>query len=287
MKSNLFMLIVNPAEFFRNLFVAETPAKTTAPEVLEPKPSTLRHRVELPRYYFNEEDRHSNKSNIFDGTNFFNVWIQEGMTLQMEVSTTAIRRTLLCDDFVQKKYNLSEKHDMGVIEVTALITEKVIKWFSLEQVYAMLDGKPDPTLPEPVIVLPLNETIKKMPESYSGRQDEVAETVNEIPAVAETSNHSESTFVRRGTLESFGGDCYKHNPEESDSFFLKINGREIWGVDLERALEKSGAKVGDKISLSKNGRIPVVIKKNIKSTDGSLVVKNVNSFMQQYLIIKC
>ena len=56
---------------------------------------------------------------------------------------------------------------------------------------------------------------------------------------------------------------YRHEEGGSQSYFVTVeqNGRkqDYWGVDLERALEKSGAKQGDPIAVERLGKTPVTL----------------------------
>lgn len=69
-----------------------------------------------------------------------------------------------------------------------------------------------------------------------------------------------------GRLVDHGPAPYRHNPKEGMSYFVRLetpNGdREIWGVDLERAVNKSLTKpgLGDEVTLMAVGRDPVTVR---------------------------
>ncbi|MEQ1530938.1 MAG: hypothetical protein ABL925_16605, partial [Methylococcales bacterium] len=44
-----------------------------------------------------------------------------------------------------------------------------------------------------------------------------------------------------------------------------------WGVDLERAMDESGAKIGDKITLTNEGRKAVTIEVPVKNDQGKVI----------------
>ncbi len=76
-----------------------------------------------------------------------------------------------------------------------------------------------------------------------------------------------------GTLISHGSAPYENDPTNRDSYFVTLqtdeNGEStIWGVDLERAIEKAAAKPGDDILLKHQGATPVQL------PDGKMVELN-------------
>lgn len=76
-----------------------------------------------------------------------------------------------------------------------------------------------------------------------------------------------------GTLINHGSAPYENNPENRDSYFVTLktgedNESTIWGVDLERAIEKAGSQLGDEILLKHQGAQPVQL------PDGKIVERN-------------
>ncbi|MEX8139987.1 TraI/MobA(P) family conjugative relaxase [Acinetobacter baumannii] len=83
------------------------------------------------------------------------------------------------------------------------------------------------------------------PEMEKMRLEAVAEKVAARP---------EKENEHFGTLVDHGSAPYEHDPKNRQSFFVTIEDkkgvqRTIWGIDLERALAQSGAKIGDQVSL--------------------------------------
>lgn len=64
-------------------------------------------------------------------------------------------------------------------------------------------------------------------------------------------------------LVEHGRAPYQHQDGETQSYFAVVDRggvqQTIWGVDLERAIEASGAQIGDKISVENIGSIPVTL----------------------------
>ncbi len=63
---------------------------------------------------------------------------------------------------------------------------------------------------------------------------------------------------RGGVLVDHGEAPYENKPENKDSYFVTLETAEgkqntIWGVDLERAIAKADAQIGDRIGLEHNG----------------------------------
>ncbi|WGS54477.1 hypothetical protein LFL96_26035 [Paraburkholderia sp. D15] len=93
------------------------------------------------------------------------------------------------------------------------------------------------------------------------------EKAPEVPAI-EPDVRTEQTLT--GTLLAHGAAPYKHDPKNSDSYFvtLKNNGQEVtrWGVDFAKAFQKEdlteAVQLGDHVKLDKQGKEDVVLKDN-------------------------
>lgn len=77
-------------------------------------------------------------------------------------------------------------------------------------------------------------------------------------------------------LVSHGPAPYQHDPESALSYVVKLRNaagreREVWGVNLGRAIDESGVKVGDRITLVKNGEEQVEVDAMIKNEAGKVV----------------
>lgn len=78
------------------------------------------------------------------------------------------------------------------------------------------------------------------------------------------------------TLVSHGPAPYQHDPESALSYVVRLRNaagreREVWGVNLGRAIAESGVKVGDRISLVKNGKEQVEVDARVKNEAGQVV----------------
>jgi hypothetical protein len=77
-----------------------------------------------------------------------------------------------------------------------------------------------------------------------------------------------------GRLIDHGAAAYRHDPREPVSYFVTIETpegeREIWGVDLKRALQESltQPKIGDDIALRAVRRDPVTVQERERDPDG-------------------
>lgn len=94
----------------------------------------------------------------------------------------------------------------------------------------------------------------------------------------------------RGTLLEHGRDFYRHDPKESQSYFVRLKTaagtREVWGKDLERAVAKSLSqpKVGDRVVLQRAGREAVTVKRQEKSEQGELREREVGTFRNRWVL---
>lgn len=78
-----------------------------------------------------------------------------------------------------------------------------------------------------------------------------------------------------GQVLNFGAAPYQHNKKNQGSYFIKLETDQgekvIWGVDLERAVKKSGAQVGDKVTLEFERNKPVTVEKSKFDTQGKFI----------------
>jgi putative DNA primase/helicase len=80
-----------------------------------------------------------------------------------------------------------------------------------------------------------------------------------------------------GRLIDHGVAAYRHNPQEPLSYFVKIETsdgeREIWGIDLKRALKESltQPKIGDEIGLRAVRRDTVTVQERERDSEGKVV----------------
>lgn len=79
-----------------------------------------------------------------------------------------------------------------------------------------------------------------------------------------------------GKIQAHGSAPYKHDAKNEESYFVAVTNEEgaevtAWGVDLPRALEESGAMVGDDVTLTRTGRKAVTVQEPIKDEAGNVV----------------
>lgn len=82
--------------------------------------------------------------------------------------------------------------------------------------------------------------------------------------------------VRVGPLLDHGSAPYQHDPENSDSYYAVIGNRSgtdhiVWGVDLARAIDEGGARIGDMVSLENLGKRWVTIEAPVRDETGKVV----------------
>lgn len=78
-----------------------------------------------------------------------------------------------------------------------------------------------------------------------------------------------------GRLLDHGRANYKHDPDEKESYYVKLQTpggeRTIWGKDLERSMVDGKFKAGDGISLKLNDQENVKVKVNVRDGAGKVV----------------
>lgn len=121
----------------------------------------------------------------------------------------------------------------------------------------------------------------------SPAKDKAAATVNEIekgivkekaqvpPAEQKT---AKVIPLRRhdGELVEHGKAPYQNDPKEKENYFVNLRDdkgeiKTIWGVDLERAIQESGAQPGEKVSLKFMGKQQVEVMVNERDEKGNVI----------------
>ncbi len=79
-------------------------------------------------------------------------------------------------------------------------------------------------------------------------------------------------------LLDHGNANYNFNQDEKESYYLKVtngNGdiKTFWGVELPNAIEESGAKIGERITIKNIGSKPVTVDGLIKDDNGLVIGK--------------
>ncbi|UKD18114.1 DUF5710 domain-containing protein (plasmid) [Burkholderia aenigmatica] len=79
-----------------------------------------------------------------------------------------------------------------------------------------------------------------------------------------------------GELLEHGSARYQHKADASHSYFVRYRDeagaeRTVWGVDLKRAMEDSGAQVGDTVSLKNLGETPVQVQEPVRDEGGKVI----------------
>lgn len=83
--------------------------------------------------------------------------------------------------------------------------------------------------------------------------------------------------LHTGRLADHGAAPYRHDPKNGMSYFVRVETREgereIWGVDLQRALKESltQAKIGDEIGVRAVRRDPVTLQAPTRNDDGKII----------------
>ncbi|WP_045756615.1 LPD7 domain-containing protein [Xanthomonas albilineans] len=81
--------------------------------------------------------------------------------------------------------------------------------------------------------------------------------------------------VIAGQLLEHGEANYKHDPKKEKSYYVKVQTergeRTVWGVDLCRAVDESGAAIGDRVAIEKVGSKSVTAKERVFDKDGNEV----------------
>jgi len=79
-----------------------------------------------------------------------------------------------------------------------------------------------------------------------------------------------------GQLVRHGAAPYQHGTDAARSYFVTLRGpdgteKTVWGVDLERAMQASGAQPGQTVALSNLGRQPVTVNEPVRDAAGQAI----------------
>ena len=94
-------------------------------------------------------------------------------------------------------------------------------------------------------------------------------------AVEEAKTRLQGERVVVGTVVDYGIDHYNHDIQNTKSYFVKVatdrGEREIWGVDLGRAVEQRKVERGDAVALVQRAHEPVTVKVAVRDSSGASI----------------
>ncbi len=94
-------------------------------------------------------------------------------------------------------------------------------------------------------------------------------------AVQEATARLQGERLVVGTILEHGRARYGHDEQAEQSYVVRVatakGEKEVWGVDLARAMERSGAKPGDAVALVQRAHEPVTIQSPVKNEAGEVV----------------
>ncbi|MCW3609089.1 DUF5710 domain-containing protein [Burkholderia cenocepacia] len=132
------------------------------------------------------------------------------------------------------------------------------------------------TSPEPT-VSPKADVTPKVEAAPATPATPARAAATDTPKVAQAQEATaKPTDSLSGELLEHGSARYQHQKDASYSYFVRYRddaGTEqtVWGVDLKRAMEVSGAKVGDAISLKNLGETPVTVQAPVRDEAGNVI----------------
>lgn len=104
-----------------------------------------------------------------------------------------------------------------------------------------------------------------------------APTAAATPATAPATTAAAAKPPAGDTLIAHGPAKYRNDPTNADSYYVTLKSeagkqRTIWGIGLQEAIATAGVKIGDQITLVKNGEKAVEVEANVKNDDGTAIV---------------
>ena len=133
----------------------------------------------------------------------------------------------------------------------------------------------------------LGATLKVDPGRYQQARDANAQ------ALGGTRTEQPRASMTTGVLLESGSAPYKFDPNEKQSFYVKVRtdkgDRTVWGVDLERALaeSKTDVKPGDQVTIENQGSKPVTVTTAVRNDAGQVVgEKAINTHRNAWVVEK-
>jgi putative DNA primase/helicase len=110
------------------------------------------------------------------------------------------------------------------------------------------------------------------------RQEPTEKTTDKITPQVETKKAVDAdSRVFSGRVLEHGPAKYNHDPEEKQSYFVRLDTKAgektVWGVDLNRAMSDSKAKPGDEVKLEFKGKERVVVEALDRDETGKVIGK--------------
>lgn len=110
------------------------------------------------------------------------------------------------------------------------------------------------------------------------RQEPAEKTTDKTAPQVETKKAVEAdSRVFSGRVLEHGPAKYNHDPEEKQSYFVRLDTKAgektVWGVDLNRAMSDSKAKPGDEVKLEFKGKERVVVEALDRDETGKVIGK--------------
>ena len=110
------------------------------------------------------------------------------------------------------------------------------------------------------------------------RQEPAEKTTDKTAPQVETKKAVETdSRVFSGRVLEHGPAKYNHDPEEKQSYFVRLDTKAgektVWGVDLNRAMSDSKAKPGDEVKLEFKGKERVVVEALDRDEAGKVIGK--------------
>jgi conjugative element/phage-associated large polyvalent protein len=162
---------------------------------------------------------------------------------------------------IQSMVAIAKERDAKSVTVTGTDFFKKEAWFAARLVGLDVTGYTPTALEQERLVRAIAR--RRSPEDES-RAAEMTERQNQKPAESPP-KPAERGELLVGRLVDHGPAPYQHQPAQGMSYYVRIEtergDREIWGVDLERAVRQSLSTpgVGDEVGLRSVGRDPVTV----------------------------
>ena len=177
-----------------------------------------------------------------------------------ELDHVAAAMTLAAEKFGAIKITGTKEFKQQVIDVA--ITKNLNVVFDSPKMQEMFIQQKEEHTQKLALEKVINQDVDKEPLVMDSK----------VEADKSEDKQSNEQLTKAITLVSFGSAPYLNDKNNKESYSVTLsNGETLWGVGLKDAIAKSEAKVGDEVSINKEGTETVKVDVNVKDDQGKVI----------------
>jgi hypothetical protein len=177
-------------------------------------------------------------------------------------------------ELVRSLVSIAQARNWGAIAVSGTERFRKEAWVAAQAVGLTVKGYTPTELEQAQLVRAL---AKHRAAGRQGQRSEPFPAGKSEAARSDEDRQAERGAAYTGKLLDHGYETYRRDPLEGSSYFVRLKTkdgeREIWGVDLERAIKHSlsGAKIGDEVTVRAVRRKAVTVSALERDEEGEVI----------------